>query len=56
MAYARPIYSAKETDRKVYHNNDRCAERNNIEEANIRQGTGRLLGCEHCERLNSQDS
>lgn len=49
-----PIYSVKITDRRVYHNNNRCTERNNIERENIRHGTdGRPL-CEHCARLNNQ--
>ena len=54
MAKVPPIYSVKETDRKVYHNNDQCTERNNIEKENIRQGTdGRPL-CNHCEKLNAE--
>lgn len=51
MAKVAPIYSAKETDRKVYHDNDKCTERNNIEPANVRQGTGGRPLCEHCSRL-----
>jgi hypothetical protein len=56
MAYARPIHSARETDNKVYHNNDQCAERNNIEETDVRPGTGGLPMCDNCNRLNSQDT
>jgi hypothetical protein len=51
MAKVAPIYSAKETDRKVYHDDDRCTERNNIEMKNIRQGTGNRPRCDHCARL-----
>lgn len=51
MAKVSPFYSAKETDRKVYHDNDKCTEGNNIEKQNVRQGTGGRPRCEHCSRL-----
>jgi hypothetical protein len=54
MSYASPIYSVKETARKVYHNNNKCTERNNIEPANVRQGTGGRPLCDHCDRLNRE--
>lgn len=48
------VYSVKETDRKVYHDNDKCTEWNNIEKRNLRSGTdGRPL-CDHCARLNRE--
>lgn len=54
MAKVAPTYSALNTDRKVYHNNDYCRERNNIEKENVRQGTdGRPL-CEHCDKWNRE--
>jgi hypothetical protein len=37
---------------KVYHNNDKCTERNNIEKSNIGQGKGGLLICSKCKKLN----
>lgn len=54
MAKVAPTYSAKNTDRKVYHNNDKCTERNNIEKENVRQGTDNRPLCEHCAKLNSE--
>lgn len=54
MSKVSPIYSAKATARRVYHDNNQCTERNNIEQENIRHGTdGRPL-CEHCKRLNDE--
>lgn len=54
MSKVQPIYSVKNTDRKVYHDNDKCTERNNIERENVRHGTdGRPL-CEHYARLNRE--
>lgn len=44
-----PTHSIKRT---VYHNNNRCTERNNIESENLRQGTGGKTLCKKCERLN----
>lgn len=37
---------------KVYHNNNKCTERNNIEKYNILQGTGDKELCKRCEKLN----
>ena len=52
MAKVAPTYSI-EPGRDVYHNNNQCTERNNIETRNLRQGTdGRRL-CAHCARLNA---
>ncbi len=53
MAKVTPIYSVKETDRKVYHNNDKCTERNNIEKENVRQGTDGRPICKTCDDLNT---
>jgi hypothetical protein len=40
---------------EVYHNNSGCTEENNIEAYNVREGTGNLRLCKHCERLNTQE-
>ena len=54
MPKVPPVYSAKLTDKKVYHDNSACTERNNIEKENLRQGTDSRPRCEHCERLSGQ--
>jgi len=46
-----PWYSAKITDRKVYHNNTECNTGNNIEVENIRQGTDNRPLCDECKGL-----
>lgn len=46
-----PVYSTIHGT-KVYHNNNKCTERNNIEHKNIKKGTGGLKLCNHCKRLN----
>lgn len=54
MTQVSAWHSIKATDPKVYHNNNKCTEGNNIETANRRSGTdGRPL-CKHCASLNSQ--
>lgn len=40
MAKVAEFHSKLETDRKVYHDNDKCTEGNNIEERNRVSGTG----------------
>ena len=52
MPRVDPIYSKKE--KKVYHNNSKCTERNNIERENIVKGTGSLPLCSRCKDLNAQ--
>jgi hypothetical protein len=54
MSYKSPWHSAAPNDRKVYHNNDKCTEGNNIEARNIRQGTGGYPLCKHCAKLNAE--
>ena len=54
MPTASPWHSVKETDRKVYHNNTKCTEGNNIETQYRRSGTANRPICEHCKRLNDQ--
>lgn len=51
MAKVPPFHSKLETARKVYHDNDRCTEGNNIETYNRVLGTGNRPRCEHCARL-----
>lgn len=47
-----PIHSKRPNDPNVYHDNDKCTERNNIEAQNRVSGTGGRPRCEHCQRLN----
>jgi len=51
MTKVNPTHSI---DSDVYHNNNKCTERNNIEPKNLRQGTGGKRLCSHCKRLNSE--
>ena len=51
MAKVAPFHSKLESDRKVYHDNDKCTEGNNIESKNRVSGTGNRPKCEHCQRL-----
>ena len=51
MARVSPVYAV---NRDVYHNNNQCTERNNIETANRRSGTGGKRLCSRCSRLNKQ--
>jgi len=37
---------------KVYHNNDKCNERNNIETRYLAKGFGGKDLCKHCKKLN----
>lgn len=38
----------------VYHNNNKCTERNNIEAVNLRQGNAGKKLCLHCAKLNQE--
>ena len=51
MAKVTAFHSKKETDRKVYHDDNKCTEGNNIESYNKASGTGGRPRCEHCARL-----
>jgi hypothetical protein len=51
MAQVSPWHSSRESDRKVYHNNDKCTEGNNIETRYRTNGTGGRPLCDHCNRL-----
>jgi len=46
-----PIYSAKQTDRKVYHDNDKCTERNNIEPPQRPPGDGQSATLQPLRRI-----
>lgn len=45
MATVPPYHSIKQD---VHHVNDKCTEGNNIEQANLRQGTGGKPLCKNC--------
>jgi len=57
MSKVSPFYSANPNipvSERVYHNNNKCTEGNNIERHYLRQGTdGRRL-CKSCKELNDQ--
>ena len=48
-----PFYS-KRKNLKVYHNNNKCTEGNNIERENLKKGTGGRRLCERCKKLNRE--
>lgn len=52
MSKVAPTYSVKPYAPQVYHDNDKCTERNNIERENVRSGTGGRPLCQHCAALN----
>lgn len=54
MSKVAPTYSVKPNTPNVYHNNDKCTERNNIERENVRQGTDSRPICKHCDKLNQE--
>jgi hypothetical protein len=51
MAKAPPWHSRLQTDRRVYHDETRCTEGNNIEPRNRVSGMGGRPKCEHCRRI-----
>jgi hypothetical protein len=51
MGKVPAFHSKREADPKVYHDNDRCTEGNNIERQNRVSGTGGRPRCKHCDRL-----
>ena len=51
MAKVPPFHSKGASDRKVYHDNDKCTEGNNIETYKRVSGTGGYPKCEQCARL-----
>lgn len=51
MSKVSPFHSVKETDRKVYHDDNQCTEGNNIETQNRRPGKDGRPQCDHCKRL-----
>jgi hypothetical protein len=53
MSKTSPWHSVLETD--VYHDNTDCTKGNNIEEENLRSGTGEKRLCEECEMLDNKE-
>lgn len=51
MAKISPWHSTRESDPKVYHDNDACTEGNNIETKYRKAGTDGRRRCDHCTRL-----
>ncbi len=51
MAKVKPTHSKKSN---VYHDNNKCTERNNIEKENLQKGTGGNRKCNHCNNLNKR--
>ena len=51
MSKVPAFHSKRESDSKVYHDNNKCTEGNNIETYNRVLGTGGRRRCEHCARL-----
>lgn len=47
-------FRSKRSDTAVYHNNNRCSVGKRIKRKNRVSGTGRLLLCEYCKRLNAK--
>lgn len=54
MPTVASTHSIKPNAPRVYHNNSRCAERNNIQAEDIKHGTGGRPVCLHCCSLKSQ--
>ena len=51
MAKVAAFHSKRESDPKVYHDNDKCTEGNNIETYNKVSGMGGRPQCNHYARL-----
>ncbi len=51
MTKVPPWHSVRETDPKVYHDNNECTEGNNIEPKYRRPGTDNRRKCDHCAHL-----
>ena len=49
MARVAPWHSVRDTDRKVYHDSDKCTEGNNIEAKYRRAGTDGRPRCKNCD-------
>ena len=54
MPTVAPTHSTNPNAARVYHNNSRCAERNNIGAGDSRQGSGGRPLCVHCCSLKAQ--
>ena len=51
MAKVSPFHSKLKTVRRVYHDESRCTEGNNIEAKNKVSGTGGRPKCERCKEI-----
>ena len=51
MAKTNPWHSTRETDRKVYHDETKCTEGNNIEERYRKSGTDGRPKCKNCRDI-----
>jgi hypothetical protein len=56
MAPVAAYHSARQRDRKVYHNTTQCADGKSIESADLRAGTGGLPLCKECVDSEMDDS
>ena len=57
MTKVPPFYSANPNipaNERVYHNNNKCTEGNNIETYYLKQGTDNRPLCKTCQKLNSE--
>jgi len=51
MSKTTPWHSKRESDPKVYHDETKCTEGNNIETYNRRAGTDGRPKCTHCRKI-----
>ena len=49
MAKVAPFHSKLDSDPKVYHDDDKCSEGNNIDPGNRRPGTDNRPRCKNCK-------
>ena len=49
-----PAYHSSKPESEVFHDESGCTEGNNIENWNVRAGTGNKRQCKHCAQLAAQ--
>ena len=54
MARVSPWHSSRESDRKVYHDSNKCTEGNNIEDRYRQPGTDGRPRCKNCEEAENR--
>ena len=54
MPQVPPVYSVEPGARRVYHDNNQCAERYHIEPLDKRPGTGGRPRCDRCAKLEDE--